>query len=796
MLTKDFLQTVVTASEPGYFCLALSNGTGGWLEEWYKYPDDLDKITARAAAHADHANVYFSTYLFKAPQSTRENVLPTRTIQADLDDADLANIPKIPSILIETSPRRHQAFWILDTELELDDHERLSKKVTYSIPLCDRSGWPLGRKVRVPNTLNHKYLDGPKNVKVVRITGKTYDPDEFEALPEVPNFLVEHFDLEFLNSPTGSDEHPQELLDKIRDLIPINVYVQYGIRQNDRSAALWALMCWGFKAGLTRSEVFTLAKHSANNKFADLRHRADQDLAKDILRAEHAVNSNIQDDRQIIYDILKSPQSPLDRKRRLLDVVLNALKQQGEFVNTYSGLAWYIRRDVGRPIHLTPKSDRLQAMLDVQFGLNQTEVESRFVTHGLISYATSLPETASQSALSYYDPAEHHLLLHTGRKVVLRVTSTDVEQMVDGAYGVIFPWDASSQVFSPAYGRNVIDWGEELFGDGTRGYGSSVQNLLNMIPPQAMAMLKVWMLFILMRNVASTRPILASFGQPGSGKTTLFKKVYTLLYGTNKSLSSITTPDDFDMQMASDPLVALDNVDTWQSWLPDRIALSAGTSDITKRKLYTDLDPITLKRQAVLGVTAHNPKFGREDVADRFLLLSYRRLSKFIGEDDILRDIARKRNLIWGAIISDIQKLLNTPQPTNNIPQFRIEDFARFGVWAARSLGCEQEFVSSIENTKSSQQSFSLEEEGMLVASVIRFVERAREPDKQYTSAQLWSMLESCSDDPRVFGNIYRNSVALSKKLSAMQYSLNTIVNIEQTTTRTGSRMWSLGKKD
>jgi hypothetical protein len=798
MLTRDFLNTVVTCPTPGYFCMGVSNGGSGWLEEWHRYPDEIDKIVERSAKLKDSANVYFSSYLFKAPQSTKENVLPTRTIQADLDNADISNLPKAPTVLVETSPGRHQAYWVLDQVLPSDQHEELSKKLTYSIPLCDRSGWPLGRKVRIPDTLNHKYLDGPKQVKIINDNPNAkYNPEEFEALPAVPNFTVEHFDINFVEDATATDlkEHPLEILERIKNDIPVRIYVQYTTRQDDRSEALWALMLWGFRAGLNRNEVFVLARGSANNKFADLRYRADQDLAKDVLRAEHAVRSDQQDARTLVYNVLKSGAPVLDKKRSIYTIVIEELKKQGVFLHTQGGLGWYIRKDVGRPISITAGSEALQALLDIQFGLNPTEPESRFVIHALKSHVHALPDNALQSALSYYDPVQRHLLIHTGRRTVLRITASSIDQIVDGAYNLVFPWIQSVEAFTPIL-KSDTDWGEELFGVGTRGFGTSVDNITNMTPKQAKALMKVWLLFLLFRNAANTRPIIASFGQPGSGKTTLFKKVYTLLYGRHRSIGAVTTMDDFDHATASDPLVVLDNVDTWEKWLPDRIALSASTSDVVKRKLYTDLDVITLRRQAIVGVTAHNPKFGREDVADRFLLFTFQRFEKFFSEELILADIHSKRNAIWGAIIKDAQRVLQTPIPQQGVPQFRIEDFARYGLWIATALGCQTDFTAAIEDVKSAQQSFSLEEDGLLVAAIMKFAAQAKDPTRHYGASQLWSILEGCADDPRSFQGIYRNSVLLSKKLNALQPALKKVVDITQTLNDAGARVWRINTKE
>lgn len=1070
LTTKQFLQKVITADQPGYFYMAVTNG-GAWLEQWHRWPDDIDQIVSRAEAQAETANVYFSSYLFKSTQALKANVLPSRTLQADLDEADLTTLPRDPNVLVETSPGRHQGFWVLDKAVSLDEHEELSRRLTYSIPLCDKSGWPLGRKVRIPNTLNHKYNTGPKSVKVVKVSEKLHRTEELEALPEVPGFILEHFDEAFAEAPAETDEHPREILERIREMLPATVYVTYDIAQADRSATLYALMCYAFKAGLNRSEVFTLAKGSANNKFDELKYRGETALAKDVLRAELAVKSRSTDHKQVIHELFKSALHSLDRRKQILTVVIDAMRANGTFIHANNGYCWYIRNDIGRPVQLTAHSEALYIMLDVQFGLNYTEPEAKYCAHGLRSYANNLPPTGTQTALAYYDPDESHLLLHTGRRGVLRITASAVEKATNGAYDVVFPWHQSVEEFTPTE-PGGINWGEEIFGNGTRGNGTSVKNLTNLKPNEAMALLKVWFMFVLLRNAASSRPIIATFGQPGclsgemliefkrgtsriysarlkqfykvfesesdktdirimsfksgeikwrsvsgvvysgvkqtfklqvegrdpvyatadhrfltpdgykelkelkvgdsvitkgddtnaygtlgytyrrhvrarhhphawvhvskprngygpytwykiayaravieaamnsisterflhivhydpmgashlkylakdihihhkdedssnddlsnlevkdanahlkthaservfrgaykatfeaiegtvlsieshreeptydiqmadeeapnflvsdvvshnSGKSTLFRKVFVILYGKRKSLGAVTNMDDFDHNVATDPLVILDNVDTWEKWLPDRIALSAGTSDLIRRKLYTDSETVTLKRQAMVGVTAHNPQFGREDVADRFLLFAFRRFDHFVSEEPIYHDLYERRNQIWGAIIHDLQKVLQTPRPVaGEAPQFRIEDFARIGLWISRALGCEADFRASIKDVKSAQQSFNLEEEGMLVSAVEKFAEtqtKSKDGPQFFVAAELWTMLTLCSADERSFTYRYRNAVTLSKKLSSMQDSLKRRVSIEQQYNEAGVRQWKLASKN
>lgn len=786
METLEFLEHVITA-ESGYFCLAFGTGQA-WKEEWYKWPEEKLIIVERAKEEAKTSNVYFSSYLFAQASSTKINVLPSLTIQADLDGADITTLPIVPTIVVESSPERYQAYWILRTGVDTDAHEILSRKLTYSIPLCDRSGWPLGRKLRVPGTINHKYLDGPKEVLVIGYSGKTYNPADLELLPDADPHAEADFD--WLESEIEIPEiGPQELLESVKSLIPAKVYTQYNNRAKDRSAALWSLMCSAFRANLSREQVFWLAKNSANNKFQELTYRADRELAKDVLRAEATVkykNTNI---RETLVDARKLKGIAYEKRSHMLNLILAAMKSEGEFIRTTDDNIWYIRSDLGRPILITQRSEYLDMILDLQYGINSTEAEHNFIVAGLSSYARSLTSTAIMSSLAYYDQQLNHLLIHTGKKEVLRITPCAIDRTVDGSYDVVFPWSVTGEHFNPDFSDLETPWYELVFGNG-------LNNIIGLPKDEALALLRTWFMFLLFRSLAVSRPILALFGQPGSGKSTLFRKLYVLLYGRTRSIGAVTNSDDFDHSVSVDPLVVLDNVDTWEKWLPDRLALSASTSDITKRKLYTDSDTVVLKRQALVGITAHNPRFSREDVTDRMLLLSFERFPHFIPEGQILEDIYKYRNRIWGAIAKDAQKVLATSMAVcGEAPQFRVEDFARVGYWIACALGYEDTFCEGITKIRTSQKVFNLDEEQLLVNALYSLVQRQKEVEWR-SAGKLWSDLELMSKDSLAFTKTYRNAVHLGKKLWAMQESLKEVFDIRwKMDASKGSRIWMITSK-
>lgn len=782
METAAFLRSVVTSPE-GWFCMLVGPPTGkdDWHEEWYRWPADVDDIVKRTEEASTDNNVYFSAHLFSEQKSTRANVLPSKTIQVDIDEGDI-NYTVAPTVLVQTSPGRHQGYWVMNDMMDPDFLEVMSRKLTYSIPDCDKHCWQLGHKMRLPGSINHKYST-PHTVKVVNNTLNVY-----KTLPlTIANVAIENEILEAWG-PHDLDIGPRELLAQVRSSLPSRVVSQYDRRAPDRSDALWALMSSCFRAGLDRDQVFLLAKHSANNKFNDSKYHADRDLAKDVLRAERVTQrGEATDVRGKIAEARRLPGVASEKRQYIAHMVFESLKERGNFISTSDGQDWYVREDTGRPIGLAMRSDHLASLLEYSYGLNSTEAEQRFVIANLITNSKEKGQQGITAHLSYYNVPAETVLLHSGRRDVLAINSHDISITPNGQMGILFPWDMSLP-FDPDISHPASL--DTLFED-------CFDNVLDMSKDEAKALLKTWFLFLFFRDSVITRPILALFGQPGSGKSTLFRRIYVLLYGSTKALNSITTADDFDHAVANDPLVVFDNVDTWTSWLPDKLALSASTSDLVKRKLYTDTDIVVLKRQALIGLTAHNPKFRREDIVDRLLLLNFQRLKEFKPETEILAGITQYRDAIWGDVVKSIQKTLGTPVPAeSDIPQFRINDFARVGLRIARALGYEDDFRNALGKNVTSQKQFNLEEEDVLIDAVRSWHLVTKQGDAFHPVSELWGSWQNCARDPQEFVRLYKNAVNLGKKLWSLQDSLKSVFATEHVyDSERNIRLWKVSPK-
>lgn len=792
----EFLETVITARQGGWLNISASDPNGdNWHQYWRAWPDDKESaVELIQGLRDDGKNVYYSSHLFTERNTHKDYAMETLTLFADLDEARVHEIILRPSILVKSSDTKHQAYWILNDWLDVQSFEKLSHRVTYGIRNADHSGWYIGHMMRVPETMNHKYKPAQR-VRIMSHNKDTYNPLDFNVFPTDDGTLHEgSFDItaewieEALQVPAGY-KSVHDLFDKHKDKLANGIEVHMYTLSDDRSEALWRLECELFRADLTAQQVFAIAHVSVNNKFAELRYNGELELAKDVLRAQQEVKNGPRGILQRVNDTRRMNWPLSVRRQAIASMATAQMEAHGKFVHCRGGTLWYLMNDEGKPVPISKVSTQLNVVLDSLFGLNSTESEHQYVVAHLMNHTASKAQTGELGALSYYIEDTNTLLLHTGRKDVIRVTADNIDVVTNGYHDVVFMWDEES-IFTPNLDTEVTDWPHLLFEDSLDNVATDSISTV-----QAIALLRSWFMALILRNMIVSRPILALFGQPGSGKSTLFRRFYALLYGPHKAVAGITTADDFDFQLASDPLVVLDNVDTWERWLPDRIARAAAISEIKKRKLYTDTDTITMRSQAMLGISAHNPKFGREDVTDRLIIITLERLQGFKPETPIMQRIGELRGDLWGAICHDIQRVLREPSPTR-VPQFRVEDFAALGQRIANATGYADDFYDAITTLVAQQKGFVLDEDSMLVDIIDKYTKNPRNtPDQYKTPPRLWAQWEIIAGADRNFGRQYGNSIKLGKKLWAMQDALRARFDV-QYRTEGATRVWRITHKE
>lgn len=183
--TKDFLDRVWGGLHTGYVDIALA--TAGdkpeslvvtkhqFFDVGFEHEGILDYIER----HADE-DVYFTPAVYSRPiRSAEDKGSRAAVLYADADTFHPDDFRLRPTIAVESSAGRYQAFWVLDKPYHQSDISRLSTKFAKAHDL-DASSGIATKLLRVPGTTNTKYaVDFP--VEVMWATDDTYTLDEIES---------------------------------------------------------------------------------------------------------------------------------------------------------------------------------------------------------------------------------------------------------------------------------------------------------------------------------------------------------------------------------------------------------------------------------------------------------------------------------------------------------------------------------------------------------------------------------------------------------------------------------------
>lgn len=152
----------------GWVCLAVihdirkpGKSEQGFEQVFYRWPEQQGEIAAWIDSLKDR-DCYFCPHLLAEPHRKKDFALPGHTIYADLDSCGPENLGRYgepgPSIVVQSSPARWQAFWLLRDDVEPDKYEELNRRIAlgYKDEGCDQGGWDLTQLLRIPGTTHNK----------------------------------------------------------------------------------------------------------------------------------------------------------------------------------------------------------------------------------------------------------------------------------------------------------------------------------------------------------------------------------------------------------------------------------------------------------------------------------------------------------------------------------------------------------------------------------------------------------------------------------------------------------------
>ena len=272
---QEFFEFLFEDNE-GYLCIVeiSRNGQGNKQvkQHFFNYPNELNAALQLADVKKLKVDLYFAPFLLDEPARRKQHITDVSVAWADGDECPLESLKIQPSAFIRSSSHdgkeKFHFYWKFNELQAAFVAEDLSKRIAYAHADegMDRSGWDLTQLLRVPGTYNHKYTPATNVSPAIIDTEAIYSA---EYMTQFYDEVVSDVEFEEISEVELPDESAKQLLTKHKsDINPraIDLFVEVPMR--NWSAALYELQCTLFEAGLSKEEVFVIAKDAACNKYA------------------------------------------------------------------------------------------------------------------------------------------------------------------------------------------------------------------------------------------------------------------------------------------------------------------------------------------------------------------------------------------------------------------------------------------------------------------------------------------------------------------------------------------------
>ncbi len=391
-------------------------------------------------------------------------------------------------------------------------------------------------------------------------------------------------------------------------------------------------------------------------------------------------------------------------------LIISDLRSRGEFYHDTSS-AYFFLRSTKRLITIN-KEDLDFSLTVSKYGLNASEGLFRYLEKALISEAFQHGMATTVHRLSYFNAETSMLYIFDHESQIYRISPNRIDLIDNGADGVLFLADRKAQAFhADIKGEPNTNLLRTLLFE-------PVNFATDTLTPDERRLLYAYYFFAtFFESIMPTKPILAFVGPKGAGKSCTIRKQIKLLFGPDHDLTALTEdPRDFDAVTSAFSFVCFDNVDGRSKWLCDKLAAHATGISQGKRQLHTTNTLAEFPARCFLAITARTPKFRRDDVADRLLIMKVDRYQSFKAEADVLADVLEQRDQLWTEIVFTLQKIVSAleAEKTTRIEQdLRMGDFGTFCLKVAKHIRpWGQEIVKGIFRKLMREQSyFTLEDD-------------------------------------------------------------------------------------
>lgn len=376
--------------------------------------------------------------------------------------------------------------------------------------------------------------------------------------------------------------------------------------------------------------------------------------------------------KEKIEMILDSRMPPLRvKKSKIKEYVIEFLEEKWRFIKTEQSYYyfWYKYKNL-----FEFGTEKFQSLLTEITNIYPNDGYFKYLESSLKYHFYKYWQKALVKDFTYFDESSLTSFVNCWNWKVLKITSESLEEIDNWTNWIIFK---ESTKFEPWSFNSDVDAENKYLDDFLDGVNFS---LTKFTKEEYKFLLKSYISSLFFGSLLNNRPILIFIWQKWSWKSLFFETMLQILYWKQSSLSNLPSKeDDVKAILQNWAINIFDNVDVkvWGRIIDLLCTVSTGWN-IKARKLFTNSELVEMKIDTFLWMTTMSPKFTREDLMDRSILIHLDRREEMFTSVKVLKDdIEAKRNDILSSmckwIQSDIQKLQDFQNYETN---FRMSDFA------------------------------------------------------------------------------------------------------------------------
>lgn len=411
--------------------------------------------------------------------------------------------------------------------------------------------------------------------------------------------------------------------------------------------------------------------------------------------------------RAIENELIPDKRPVVIRMGNIEAMLVDWLAKHGKFVKSDEG-AYYLYRD-GHILY-DMDTERWEAFLHTLTGVNPSSSAFGVITSAAKTAASNAAKSAQVVKFAHYDRDTRTLRISRFDGTVYVLDGDEIKTETNGEGPALFYDFPTWQPYQP----DPVD-ADFLAEIAQVPFWKDRPNLYGWI-------FQVWIQTLFFTELCPTRPIMVFLGEKGSGKSMALRMLMKLLFGQFADISGVPEkPDALTVAAHYYHLYVMDNMDTLEPWMRDKLArISTGATD-EYRKLFTSKEMGIIRYRTWLAITARTPDtLRRDDLADRVVILPLKRIpdDQRGRELDFTEWVERNRNGFWFDLLNRLNRIVAELR-AGAIPQaspLRMADWEVLGRLISRIYNNEKIWDEIVAEIKGEQRGFLAEGEVIVEA--------------------------------------------------------------------------------